>query len=43
MLTYADGCSTFKHEWKKEDEMKRSLKARIEVARFLQVTYADGC
>ena len=42
MLTYADVCSTFKHEWKKEDEMKRSLKARIEVARFLQVTYADG-
>lgn len=28
--------STFQQEWKKEDEMKRKLKARIEVARFLQ-------
>ena len=33
--------STFKHEWKKEDEMKRSLKARIEVARFLQDAMND--
>jgi LETM1 and EF-hand domain-containing protein 1, mitochondrial len=29
--------STFKHEWKKEEELRRSLKARIEVAGFLQV------
>jgi hypothetical protein len=33
--------STFKHEWKKEDELKRSLKARIEVARFLQDAMND--
>jgi len=28
--------STFQQEWKREDDMKRTLKARIEVARFLQ-------
>ncbi|KAJ1475095.1 LETM1-like protein-domain-containing protein [Baffinella frigidus] len=30
--------STFQQEWKREDDMKRTLKARIEVARFLQRT-----
>jgi len=28
--------STFEEDWKKEEQMKRRLKARIEVARFLQ-------
>jgi hypothetical protein len=33
--------STFKHEWKKEEELRRSLKARIEVAGFLQDAMND--
>lgn len=30
--------STFKHEWKVEEDMKKQLRARIEVAKFLQST-----
>jgi LETM1 and EF-hand domain-containing protein 1 len=30
--------STFKQEWKKEEDMKKQLRARIEVAKFLQST-----
>ena len=33
--------STFQQEWKKEDDMKRKLKARIEVAGFLQDAMND--